>query len=65
MIEQMEEELLLKIVLLIPDSNQKLNLTNLQRHKCNKNIIWRQKIKANKISMGWREYHILGITQKY
>jgi len=48
MIEQLEGELFHKIDLLILDSNQKLNLTNLQHFKCNRKIIFRQKFKANK-----------------
>jgi len=64
MIEWMEGELLLKIVLLILDSNWKLNLTNLQRHKYNRKIILGQKIKAKKVIMGWREYYNVEIVQQ-
>lgn len=46
------ERQLLKIVLLILDSNQKLIVTNFQCYMSNKKIIWGQKIKANKIIMG-------------
>jgi len=57
MIAWMEGELLLKVVLLVPQSNQKPNLTYSNITKCNRKIILGQIFKANrKIIMGQREY---------
>jgi len=53
-------ELQLGVVSMILDRNLKLNLTNLQHHKCNKKIILGQKVKANrKITMGRRVYNFV------
>jgi len=64
----MEGEILLKIVLLIPNSNQKPNLIDSNVTKCKMKMILGPKIKANrkimmekkfkankKIIMGWRK----------
>jgi len=49
----MEEELLFKVVVLVPKSNQKPNLTYSNITKCNMKIILEQKIKAHmKIIIG-------------
>jgi len=57
MIAWMDGELLPIVVLLVPKSNPKPNLTYAKISKCNGKIISGQKIKAKKkIIIGWREY---------